>query len=146
MNGTGMRVLAVLGLAGVLAVSGCETQGQTAALMGSVIGAGLGQAIGGDTESTLIGGALGGGIGYMMGNEEDKRVAAQQREIDRQYTAEQIEVARQMANTEIINVRNSNGSYTPVTVQRYGGTWVGPRGEHYPGRPTEDQLATVYGF
>ena len=94
----------------------------------------------------LIGAAVGGGAGYIVGNEEDKAIAEQQRLADRQYTAEQVEVARQMANTAIINVRNSNGSFTPVTLRRYGAHWIGPKGEHYMTLPTGDQLRPIYGF
>ena len=58
-------------------LAGCETSGRTGALVGSGIGALAGQAIGGDTESTLIGAAVGTGLGYMIGNEADKKHAAE---------------------------------------------------------------------
>lgn len=54
----------------------CSTSGQTGALAGGGIGALAGQAIGRDTESTLIGAAVGTGIGYIIGNEKDKKHAA----------------------------------------------------------------------
>ena len=50
------------------------------------------------------------------------------------------------ANTLVVNVRNSNGSYTPVTLRRVGNVYVGPRGEQYLSVPTEDQLKAVYGL
>ena len=52
---------------------GCESDAQTGALIGTVIGAGAGQAIGGDTGSTLLGAGIGGGVGYMLGSEKDKK-------------------------------------------------------------------------
>lgn len=59
----------------VVATSGCETGGQTGALVGSGIGALAGQAIGGDTGATLMGAAVGTGVGYIIGNEQDKKHA-----------------------------------------------------------------------
>ena len=46
----------------------------------------------------------------------------------------------------VVNVSNSNGSTTPVTLRREGGTYVGPRGERYLHFPTEEQLKKVYGL
>jgi hypothetical protein len=42
---------------------------------GGGLGALFGQAIGGDTESTLIGGAIGATIGHVIGNKKDKKHA-----------------------------------------------------------------------
>ena len=69
------RLILVVGLCGLLAVSGCESSAQTGALAGGGIGALAGQAIGGSTSATLIGAAVGTGIGYMVGNEKDKEHA-----------------------------------------------------------------------
>ena len=44
-----------------------------------------------------------------------------------------------------INVANSNGSYTPVTLVKRNNGYVGPQGEYYPGNPTIDQLKALYG-
>ncbi|MEI6168093.1 MAG: hypothetical protein WCS52_12965 [bacterium] len=46
----------------------------------------------------------------------------------------------------VINVQNSNGSMTPVTLRQIGNQWVGPRGEYYDNLPTIGQLRTIYGF
>jgi hypothetical protein len=116
-------------------VAGCETQGQSGALIGTGIGAGVGALAGGSTEGTLIGGAVGGGAGYLIGNEADKK--AQSQEIQRMH---------QEANSEIINIRNSNSSISQVKVTRSGTGWVGPRGEWYDHLPTEAELKPVYGF
>ena len=48
--------------------------------------------------------------------------------------------------TVVINVPNPNGSYTPVTLQRTGGTYMGPRGEYYDQEPTIEQLQALYGL
>ncbi len=52
---------------------GCQSDAQTGALIGTAAGAGIGQAIGHDTKSTLIGAGVGAAAGYMIGNESDKK-------------------------------------------------------------------------
>ena len=47
--------------------------------------------------------------------------------------------------TVTINVPNSNGSYTPVTLVKHKDGYIGPQGEYYPGHPTVDQLKALYG-
>ena len=47
--------------------------------------------------------------------------------------------------TLIINIPNSNGSYTPVTLVRQGNGYIGPQGEYYASRPTVAQLKVLYG-
>jgi hypothetical protein len=61
-------------------------------------------------------------------------------------TAGQIENVRQEANTVIVNITNSNGSITPVTLKRSGNFWIGPRGEQYMSVPTAEQLKPIYGM
>ncbi len=122
--------------AGLLFSLGCESDAQTGALIGTAAGAGIGQAIGRDTGSTLIGAAVGGGAGYMIGGEQDKKKAAAERE-----------QLRQEMNTVTINITNSNGSITPVRLRRQGVVYIGPKGETYPTLPTEEQLKKGgYGF
>ena len=122
--------------AGLLFSLGCESDAQTGALIGTAAGAGIGQAIGRDTGSTLIGAAVGGGAGYMIGGEQDKKKAAAERE-----------QLRQEMNTVTINITNSNGSITPVRLRRQGVVYIGPRGETYTTLPTAEQLKQAgYGF
>jgi hypothetical protein len=45
-----------------------------------------------------------------------------------------------------INIQNSNGSFSPVTLRSVGSQWVGPRGEYYDSMPTVGQLRQVYGL
>ena len=67
----------ILAISFSLAVSagGCQTRAQTGTAVGAGIGALAGQAIWGNTESTLIGAAIGAGAGYIIGNEQDKKAA-----------------------------------------------------------------------
>ena len=131
-----MTILVVIavGLGSAIFV-GCESDAQTGAAIGALAGAGVGQLAGGDTESTLIGAAVGGGAGYMLGNEQDKKKAAADRES-----------IRQEMNTVMVKVINSNGSIIQVPLKKQGVGYVGPRGEYYEKLPTEDQLRPVYGF
>jgi len=61
----------------VCAAAGCQTKAQTGAAIGAGGGAVAGQAIGGDTKSTLIGAGAGAVGGYIIGNEMDKQDAKQ---------------------------------------------------------------------
>lgn len=65
---------------GLVVFVGCESDAQTGALIGTAVGAGAGQAIGGNTESTLIGAGIGAAGGYMIGNEQDKKKAKEERQ------------------------------------------------------------------
>lgn len=47
--------------------------------------------------------------------------------------------------TLTINVPNSRGGWTSVTLRRQGNGFVGPQGEYYPGNPTVEQLKVLYG-
>ena len=47
--------------------------------------------------------------------------------------------------TVIINVPNTNGSYTPVTLTKKNDGYTGPQGEYYPEHPTVEQLKALYG-
>ena len=131
-------VVLVLAL-GLAFLAGCETAGQSGALIGAGVGAGAGQLIGGDTESTLIGTAVGGGLGYIIGNERDKKNEAIEREAIRQES-------RTQAQTEVVWVTTSNGSKIPVKLRKQGPYWVGPEGEYYDTMPTNEQLNRLYGF
>jgi len=133
-------------LAAGLALTGCATSegsGPSSAVksagVGTLAGAGLGAIIGhqsGETgKGAAIGAAAGAAGGYLIGNEKDKA----QMKSD---TA----AAQEQANTVVINVTNSNGSITPVTLKRQGNLYIGPKGEQYTALPTEEQLRKVYGF
>ena len=119
----------------IIFVSGCETEAQNTALLGTAIGAGVGALAGGNVEGALIGGAVGGGAGYIIGNESDKK-----------KTQEQIAGVRAEQNIVSVWVTNSNGSQIEVKLRKDGPGYRGQRGEYYSTLPTEDQLRPVYGF
>lgn len=45
----------------------------------------------------------------------------------------------------VVNVPNSNGSYTPVKIKKKAEGFVGPQGEYYPKFPKVEQLEVMYG-
>lgn len=133
----GILLVCMLSLS--LFISSCESDAGTGTLLGSAAGAGIGYAIGGDATGALIGAGVGGAGGYMLGNEGDKKKA-------QASTNQQLNSIRAEQNTETIWITNSNGSKVPVKLRIDGPNYIGPRGEIYNSRPTEDQLKTVYGF
>lgn len=116
-------------------LAGCESDAQKGAGIGALAGAGIGQLAGRDTEATLIGAAIGAGAGYIIGNEQDKKKQKTEKE----------DIQEEM-DTVTVNVTNSNGSITPVKLEKQGVGYVGPRGEYYDTLPTSEQLRPVYGF
>ncbi len=131
--------LAVIGVAaGLLMVSGCETQAQNKALIGGAVGAAAGQAIGRDTKGTLIGAGIGAGAGYLWGSMEDKKKES--------AVTTPTRTAASTSNTVTMYVTNSNGTRTEVKLTRNAdGTYTGPRGEVYAKLPTQEQLKQDYG-
>ena len=129
-----LTILAACALA-LAVTTGCETDAQNTALLGTAIGAGVGALAGGDTEGALIGAAVGGGVGYGVGNESDK-----------QKMRGEMASIRAEQDTITVWITNSNGSTTPVRLRRSGPGYIGPRGEHYAQMPTPEDLAKVYGF
>jgi outer membrane lipoprotein SlyB len=125
---------ACLSLASSSVLTSCDTTA-SGALVGGAAGAGLGAIAGNNIhglskgEGALIGGAAGALIGGAHGRQQ-----------------QQINQTRNEANTQIVNVRNSNGSTTPVTLVRQGSQWQGPRGEMYNNLPSQGQLSQSYGF
>lgn len=137
-------VLLTVGLAGVVLVTGCATPqqrpgtyqyGAAGAGIGAIAGAMAGNNIKGinSGEGAVAGATLGALIGAVMGAQQDQMKA-------------QIGAVAEQASTTVINVKNSNGSYTPVVLRKVGNQYVGPRGEFYDAVPTEEQLKAPYGF
>ena len=51
----------------------------------------------------------------------------------------------QSPDTATINIPNSEGGYTAVTLRKSGNGYIGPQGEYYSENPTVGQLKTLYG-
>ncbi|HQJ14948.1 MAG TPA: hypothetical protein PLJ26_00480 [Candidatus Omnitrophota bacterium] len=49
------------------------------------------------------------------------------------------------AETVVVNIPNSGGGYTAVTLTRHRTGYLGPQGEYYEGHPTVEQLRALYG-
>ena len=142
----GTRGLLAMGLAGSVFVAGCASPqyqqhagavnyGGAGAGLGAIAGAMAGNNIRGlnTGEGAIAGALLGTIIGAAMGAQQDtfnSRLGA----------------VSEQASTQIVNVKNSNGSYTPVLIRKVGTQYVGPRGEYYSAVPTEEQLKGPYGF
>jgi hypothetical protein len=124
---------------GTLVMSGCESDAQTGALIGTAAGAGIGQAIGHNTGGTLIGAGVGAAGGYLIGNESDKNKTKK----ENQQQMSQIQAEQ---NTVTVWITNTNGSKIPVKLRKDGPNFIGPRGEIYQSMPSEESLKMVYGF
>jgi hypothetical protein len=65
-------------------------------------------------------------------------------------TKEQLELmysrksAKTASESTTIWIGNSNGSKTPITLQKDGSGFIGPAGERYSSLPTEEQLKMLY--
>ena len=64
---------------GLITFTGCATKAENGALIGAGTGALLGQAIGGDTGSTVIGAGVGAIAGAAIGENEDRKDAQRYR-------------------------------------------------------------------
>ena len=123
---------------GLVLLSSCATNQGTGTAIGAGSGAALGAIAGNNVdgfskgEGALVGAAVGGLLGNVMGRQQDQIDQASNR--------------AESANTSVINIRNSNGSYSTVTLKRTPSGWVGPRGEFYKQKPSEQQLKQIYGF
>ena len=135
-------MVAVFGF-GFFCLSGCQTDKQNKALLGSAIGAGVGYAVSGDAKGTAIGAGVGAGAGYMVGKDEPKQQTPPPQS-QQGYT----QPAPSASGPPVsVWVTNSNGSQTEVKLTRNpDGTFTGPKGERYTSMPTEEQLKKAYGF
>jgi len=50
-----------------------------------------------------------------------------------------------MSDTTVVNIPNSKGGFTPVTLIKRGDGYIGPQGEFYTGHPTVAALKALYG-
>lgn len=141
-------IFAVSGLSAILLMSGCASPQYQArqsefnsAIAGTLLGGTLGGVIGnnvGDRKNDVLGAAIGAAAGAWVGQQYGQ---------GQDGTRHRLEALESMNNSETLMISNSNGSFTPVQLNKVGyGQYRGPRGEIYTARPTEAQLKTAYGF
>jgi hypothetical protein len=128
-------------IASLMFLGGCGEGMRASSIYGaSLCGALVGAIVGHQSEEDGEGAAVGAvifGVGELLNqldNLEDK---------DKEHKDND-----DNGRTEIyvIQVHNSNGSITPIEIEKRGNTFIGPKGEHYESLPTEEQLKPVYGF
>ena len=100
------------------------------ALLGIIIGSGSDE----EGEGAAIGAAI-FGVGALL--EQTDKMSDKHREKKYEHEEEQ-EV--------VVQIPNDNGSLTPVVLEKKGGVYIGPNGEHYKRLPTAEQLKPVYGL
>lgn len=146
MNRISRAAVAVTILAVTVGLTGCASPdpARQAEANDTVLGAALGGVLGGvighnagDGHNRLLGAVLGATIGGLAGNQ-----IGQSQDASRNRVA----ALEQAQNTVTVMVVNSNGSYTPVVLRRYGNAFIGPRGEYYTMLPSDAQLRPIYGF
>jgi len=137
-----IAIVACSALLPLFFAAGCETGGQTGALVGTAAGAGIGQLAGGDTKGTLIGAGIGAVGGYIVGDQMEKsKERKQQASSGQQYSEPSAQ------DTITVWVTNSNNSQTPVRLTHNSdGSYTGPKGEHYTTMPSQERLKGAYGF
>ena len=58
---------------------------------------------------------------------------------------QRVQAQSAIQNESIVNIPNSRGGYTAVTLKKAGTGYVGPQGEYYSDNPTVEQLKVLYG-
>ena len=130
--------------------------GDTATVLGALIGAGAGVALGnemGDVNPVVAAPVL-AVAGGLLGRHLIDKPREERHELERKL--EQARQPREPQRVEITNrhpgvdlvkvtIMNSNGVQSDVPILRLGGKFVGPQGETYPALPTSAELAAKYG-
>lgn len=106
------------------------------AITGAIIGGIIGYQSHEEGEGAAIGAAI-FGLGELL-EQIDKEKCR-----DEEPKDEDIDGCKEVF---IIQVHNSNGSITPVEIEKKEDLYFGPKGEMYDQLPTEEQLKPVYGF
>ncbi|MFC1793228.1 hypothetical protein ACFL3Q_06535 [Planctomycetota bacterium] len=105
-------------------------------------------------ESALWGALIGGIVGYQ--SEEPGEGAAigatifgvgeLLKQSDKHHKEKEHKHKDECVEEVVVEIRNSNGSVTPVELRKEDSTYIGPKGERYEQLPTEEQLKPIYGL
>jgi len=106
------------------------------AITGAIIGGIIGYQSREEGEGAALGAAV-FGIGELL-EQIDKEKSKEEKHRDKDTDG--------CKEVFVIQVHNSNGSITPVEIEKKDDTYFGPKGEMYEQLPTEEQLKPVYGF
>ena len=109
-----------------------------ASLGGALVGGIVGYQSHEEGEGAAIGAAI-CGIGELLSQLDDLK------DKDKEHGDDHDDDDNGCKEIFVIQVHNSNGSITPVEVEKQGDTYIGPKGEQYEQLPTEEQLK-IYGF
>lgn len=82
------------------------------------------------------------GSEYVGPNGEHYQSMPTKEQLKMMYSQKSMKVA---SNSTTVWIQNSDGSKTPITLQKDGSNFIGPAGEKYSSMPTESQLKLLYG-
>ena len=112
----------------------------------TIAGALIGGIIGYQSDEALAGALIGGavlGVGELLSQTDE---IAEEEEEKEEQEEESACSGPQQEEKVVVEVTNSNGSITPVLLTKKASLYVGPNGEAYSQRPTDQQLRPVYGL
>ena len=110
-----------------------------ASLGGALVGGIVGYQSHEEGEGAAIGAAI-CGVGELLSQLDDHE------DKDRDHDNDYDDDDNGCKEIFVIQVHNSNGSITPIEVEKKGDIFIGPKGEQYEQLPTEEQLKPVYGL
>ena len=61
------------------------------------------------------------------------------------YVTQEVAAQAQTPGVVTINIPNSRGGFTAITLKKISNGFIGPQGEYYSENPTVEQLKTLYG-
>jgi len=93
--------------------------------------------------SAALGGALVGWIIGHQSNEDGEGAAIGAAIAATGCLLKQIDDASKEEKV-VVEVTNEDGSITPVVLKKKEHVYIGPKGEHYDKKPTEEQLRSLY--
>ena len=105
-------------------------------------------------QAAITGAIVGGIVGYQSHEEgEGAAIGAGLFTIgellsqsDKHHRKKEREHREPQPKDVVVEIRNDNGSITPVRLRKKDGGYIGPKGERYDQIPTQEQLKPLYGL